>query len=83
MTESGEEMFDEMIVHISAWRRLRHAFIKQGEDDPSWKCVADSMVQLMDICYQEALDDLKKQKARLNEQMKKAAKNARYGKVGE
>ena len=80
---NGEDMFDEIIVHVSAWRRLRHAFIKQGEDDPSWKCVADSMVKLMDICYEEALENLRKNKQSMERQLRKMHENARYGRMDE
>jgi hypothetical protein len=31
---NAEDMFDEIIVYMSAWRRLRHAFIKEGETQP-------------------------------------------------
>lgn len=80
---SGEEMFEEIITYISAWRRLRHAFIQQGEDDPSWKYVADRMLELMDICYQEALDDLRKQRESMDRQLQKMRENVRYGRMDE
>ena len=78
---SGEELFDEVIVHMSAWRRLRHSFIQQGKDDPRFKDIAEEMVKLMDICYQEALADLKKQKESMDRQLKKMRDNSQYGRM--
>ena len=78
---SGEELFDEVIVHMSAWRRLRHSFIQLGKDDPKFKDIAEEMVQLMDICYQEALADLKKQRSSMEKQLKKVRENSGYGRM--
>ena len=78
---SGEELFDEIIVYMSAWRRLRHSFIKEGEERPEFKEISENMVKLMDSCYQEALADLKKQKSSMEKQLKKMHKNSGYGRM--
>ena len=36
---NAEDLFDEVIVYMSAWRRLRHAFIKHAEAKPEFKGV--------------------------------------------
>ena len=78
---NAEDLFDEVIVYMSAWRRLRHAFIKHAEAKPEFKDIAEDMVQLMDNCYEEALADLKKQKASMEKQLKKARENSQYGRM--
>ena len=78
---SGEELFDEIIVYMSTWRRLRHSFIQQGKDKPEHKGISDLMVQLMDECYQDALADLKKQKGSLEHNLKKMRDNSQYGRM--
>lgn len=78
---SAEDLFDEIIVYVSAWRRLRHAFIKEGETRVEYKGIADDLVTIMDSCYQEALADLKKQKASMEKQLKKMRDNSQYGRM--
>lgn len=78
---SGEDLFDEIIVYMSAWRRLRHSFIQEGKERPEFKEISEDMVELMDRCYEEALADLKKQKASMEKQLKKARDNSQYGRM--
>ncbi len=78
---SGDELFDEIIVYMSAWRRLRHAFIEEGKTRPEFKDISEDMVELMDNCYKDALADLKKQKSSMEHQLKKMRKNSDYGRM--
>ena len=78
---NAEDLFDEVIVYMSAWRRLRHTFIKHGESRPDFKDIAEDLVTIMDSCYQEALADLKKQKESMEQQLKKMRENSQYGRM--
>ena len=78
---SGEELFDEIIVYMSAWRRLKRSFILEGKERPEFKEISEDMVALMDSCYKEALADLKKQKSSMEKQLKKMRKNSDYGRM--
>lgn len=84
MTQPAEEMFDAIIIHMAAWRRLRHSIEETRKKDPEkYNELANALLQLMDMAYNEAAADLRKQKANMEHQLKKARENSRYGKVNE
>ena len=84
MTEPGEELFDEVIIHISAWRRLRHSIKEVAKSDPEkYGEIAGAFLMLMDLSYREAAEDLKKKKASLEHNLEKIRENSRYGRFGE
>lgn len=84
MTQPAEEMFDAIIIHMAAWRRLRHSIEETRKKDPEkYNELANALLQLMDMAYNEAAADLRKQKASMEHQLKKARENSGYGKVNE
>lgn len=84
MTQPSEELFDAIIIHMAAWRRLRHNIEETRKKDPEkYNGIANALLELMDMAYNEAAADLRKQKKNMEHQLKKARENTKYGKVGE
>ena len=84
MTEPGEGLFDEVIIHISAWRRLRHSIKEVAKSDPEkYGEIAGAFLMLMDLAYNAAAAELRSHKESLEHDLKKTRENSRYGRFGE
>ena len=83
MTEPFEQL-DEIIIHIAAWRRLRHGIEETRKSDPEkFGEVADMMLLMMDTAYSLAANDLKKKKESMERNLEKIRENSRYGRMKE
>ena len=84
MTESAEELFDEVIIHISAWRRLRHSVEEVCKSNPEkYGEISEAFLRLMDMCYNTAAMELTNHKESLKHNIEKREKNTKYGRFGE
>lgn len=78
------EPFDDIIIHIAAWRRLRHGIEETKKSDPEkFGEVADMMLLMMDTAYRLAAIDLKKNRESMERNLEKIRENSRYGRMKE
>jgi len=83
MTETFEP-FDDIIIHIAAWRRLRHSIEETKKSDPEkFGDIADMMLLMMDTAYRLAAIDLKKNRESMERNLEKIRENSRYGRMKE
>ena len=78
------EPFDDIIIHIAAWRRLRHGIEETKKSDPEkFGEIADMMLLMMDTAYRLAANDLKKNRENMERNLEKIRENSRYGRMKE
>ena len=78
------EPFDDIIIHIVAWRKLRHGIEETKKSDPEkFGEVADMMLLMMDTAYRLAAIDLKKNRESIERNLEKIRENSRYGRMKE
>ena len=78
------EPFDDIIIHIAAWRKLRHSIEETKKSDPEkFGEVADMMLLMMDTAYRLAAIDLKKNRESIERNLEKIRENSRYGRMKE
>lgn len=84
MSELQEDgtLFYQLIAYMSAWRRLETAVKETIAADPEkYSGIGNGMLELMHMCYDNAMNDLIEKENSIQHQLEKLQKNARYGKV--